>query len=342
MSRSSLTPAVFTLLLVGLLALILQQNAIPAHAKTGWEALLNTSPIAYNQPLPPPASSPLDGTYAKLDPAWPQWWKCLRCADYRDAGGLWKIQFDRGVMRIYYDVTGWYSLASFTVSGDRLTLFNDPFCPNETGEYSWQLTGGTLQLTPRGDTCAFQLRQTALTKQPWHACTPNADHPGCTEFIPPAKARPPRGLTVLAYPGDSRFFETPPDLSVLANTSEFPAPEGITLRFHPASISYGVNRILWWDGPWIEMTTDLPFAAMGVQFLGEPPMGWARVLFDGVEVWNGKTADLGFQKYRHGGYLEISGFAPGPHTLRVESLILDYHPVTIASFGFSEQTVVQP
>ncbi len=343
MNRPSLIPAVFTLSLVALLALILRQTASWPSAPvrdTGWETLLQAYPIAYQHPLPEPVAGPLDGTYAKLDPAWPQWWKCLRCADYRDAGGLWKIQFDRGVMRIYYDVTEWYSLASFTVSGDQLTLFNDPFCPDETGEYTWQLTDGTLHLTPRGDTCAFELRQTTLTEQPWQACP--SEHPGCQGFRPPPKATPPRGITVISYAGDSRFFTTPPDLSVLANTNEFPAPEGITFTVHPESIAYGVNRILWWDGPWLEVTTTEPFTAMGVQFLGEPPMGWARVLFDGVEVWNGKTADLGFEKYRHGGYLEISGFPPGPHTLRVESLILDYHPVTIASFGFSVQGGVQP
>jgi hypothetical protein len=301
---------------------------------------LQIHPIAYQNPLPEPIAGPLDGTYAKLDPSWPQWWKCLRCADYRDAGGIWKLQFDKGVMRIYYDVTGWHSLASFTVSGDQLTLFNDPFCPDETGKYTWQLVDGTLWLTPLGDTCAFELRQTTLSKQVWQACIPSKDSiPGCRETRPPAKAHAPEGVSVIVYEGDSRFFAIPPAVSVHANAIEFSTPEDIVITYSSESISYGVNRILWWDGPWIEVTTSLSFSTMGVQFLGEPQMGWARVLLDGEEVWNGKTADLGFKNYRHGGYIEISGFTPGLHTLRVESLGFDYHPVTVASFGFGEQEV---
>ena len=144
------------------------------------------------------------------------------------------------------------------------------------------------------------------------------------------------------YSGDSRFYETPPDVTALANLPPAQTPEGVTITFHPASVSFGVSRVLWWEGNWIEVTTDRPFNAMGVQFLGELQIGWARVLFDGEEVWNGNTTDLGYENYRHGGYVEISGFAPGPHTLRVESLGFDYRPVTVASFGFSEQGGVQP
>jgi formylglycine-generating enzyme required for sulfatase activity len=80
---------------------------------------------------------------------------------------------------------------------------------------------------------------------------------------------------------------------------------------------------------------------MGVQFLGDPQTGWARVLFDGVEVWRGNTTAIWSTHGRHGGYIEISGFGPGPHTLRAESLGFDYHPVPVASFGFSDQTGVK-
>jgi hypothetical protein len=74
---------------------------------------------------------------------------------------------------------------------------------------------------------------------------------------------------------------------------------------------------------------------MGAQFMGDPPIGWARVLFNGVEAWRGNTSAIWNEFGRHGGYVEVSGFAPGPHTLRVESLGLDYHPVTVAWFGFN-------
>ena len=109
---------------------------VTATATSAWHDLLEKTPFAYATPLPDPVQSPVDGTYAKIDPSWPQWWQCRRCADYRPAGGIWKLQFDKGAMRIFYDVTGWRSLASFTVSGDRLTIFNDPYCPEDAGEYT--------------------------------------------------------------------------------------------------------------------------------------------------------------------------------------------------------------
>jgi hypothetical protein len=76
---------------------------------------------------------------------------------------------------------------------------------------------------------------------------------------------------------------------------------------------------------------------MGVQIYGDHTIGWARVLLDGEEVWRGDTAAIWSHLGRHGGYIEISGYDPGRHTIRVESMGFDYHPVTVAFFGFSEQ-----
>jgi formylglycine-generating enzyme required for sulfatase activity len=309
----------------------------------GWDDLLQVTPFAYTAPLPEPTQSPIDGTYAKVDPSWPQWWLCRRCADYRPAGGIWKLQFDQGVMRIYYDVTGWHSLASFTVSGDRLTLFNDPYC-GETGEYTWKKSEeGQLELNVIEDGCSFELRGRNLSNQPWLVClSPNTlrqsqQPPGCVDNppLPPAPADLP--VTVTVHGGDSRFFETPPDIIAFANGLANSRPEGIHVTYHSGSIPFGFNRVLWWNGDWIEASTDRPFTAMGIQFMGDPQTGWARVLFDGVEVWRGNTTDIWSKAGRHGGYIEISGFGPGPHTLRAESLGFDYHPVPVASFGFSEQ-----
>ncbi|MGH2606003.1 MAG: hypothetical protein ACRDG5_05375, partial [Anaerolineales bacterium] len=49
-------------------------------APTGiWVALLAETPIAYSgTPLPASIQTPIDGTYVKLDPNWPQWWLCFR------------------------------------------------------------------------------------------------------------------------------------------------------------------------------------------------------------------------------------------------------------------------
>ena len=337
MSRSTLPTLLFPLLLLTVLALVIGHTpAHPALAQpSGWDTLLQTDPLPLLKPLPAPVAGPFDGTYAKLVAAPPMWWKCYRCADYRVSGGLWKLQFDQGVLRLYYDATGWHSLASYTVAGNQVKIYNDPWCPDETGKYTWKLVDGTLQLTPIGDPCAFELRAATLTEQPWQACTPGTSFPACQDTLPLPDPPSQRDVTVTVHGGDSRFFTVPPDILIAANASE--TREGLTIVYSPESVSFGLTRVLWWEGNWIEAMTDLPFTAMGVQFLGEAQIGWARVLFDGVEVWNGNTADIAYENYRHGGYVEISGFEPGPHTLRVESLGFDYRPVTVASFGFSEQ-----
>ena len=81
---------------------------------------------------------------------------------------------------------------------------------------------------------------------------------------------------------------------------------------------------------------------MGVQFWGAPYTGWARVLFDGVEVWRGVPSTLGFEQLQYGGYIELTGFRPGRHTIRVENLGFDFRPLTVASFGFGRVNGVQP
>jgi hypothetical protein len=82
------------------------------------------------------------------------------------------LQLDRGIYRIYYTVTGWRSLGSFTVEGDRVVLFNDPHCRSEVGEYTWLLEDGRLKLAEVEDPCPSNLpmRANNLTKQDWLAC----------------------------------------------------------------------------------------------------------------------------------------------------------------------------
>jgi serine/threonine-protein kinase len=55
-------------------------------------------------------------------------------------------------------------------------------------------------------------------------------------------------------------------------------------------------------------------------------------------VWRGNTAEIWSNYNYRGGYIEITGFNPGPHTIRAESLGFDYRPVTVASFGFRYPT----
>ena len=67
----------------------------------------------------------------------------------------------------------------------------------------------------------------------------------------------------------------------------------------------------------------------------------ARVLFDGEEIWRGNTSEIWEDKGRNGGYVEVTGYELGLHTLRIESMGFDYHPVTVAFFGFSLQGGVE-
>lgn len=307
-----------------------------------WEGLLEASPYPHEFPLPEPVVSAMDGTYAKIGLSPPQWWTCYRCADYRPMGGIWRIQFERGVMRIYYEVTKWKSIASFTVSGSRLKIFNDPFCPHEVGEYEWSLSDGDLSLTPVNDTCAFNLREENLTKQSWTNCPSAGTQPeGCSDPLPPSTSGPVSGLpfTVTVHAGDSHYFTHRPEVIVPSNPEDVPSPAGIEIHYHPETIEFGTQRVLWKQGDWIEATTSLPFTSIGVQLWGSGYLGWARVLFDGIEVWRGPTASLGKKYAYYGGYIEITDFTAGTHTIRVESLAFDYHPIKVYSFGFSNQTV---
>ncbi|MBI3158383.1 MAG: hypothetical protein HYZ26_02140 [Chloroflexi bacterium] len=331
------------------------EPAAPAVTPTPtdvWLGLLERTPEPLTRPLPPAERAEIDGVYSKLDLSEPQWWRCLRCADYRPGGGIWKLSFDNGILRIYYDVTGWRSIASYSIEGDRLFIFNDPYCPEDVGEYRWQRDLKTLSLEVVSDACSINLRGQNLSQQAWESCQPwhdligTSDHwhkpRGCEDaeaLIALTPAPDPGTLTVIVHPGDSRKYPVPPDVYVESNAAS--PPPGIAIAASLESIPYGLTRVLWGINDWIEATTGKPFAAIGVQFLGDPPTGWARVLFDGVEVWRGNTAAIWSYGGRHGGYVEISGFDPGAHTLRAESVGIDYHPVTVTAFGFSYEGGVQ-
>ncbi|MBC8331097.1 MAG: hypothetical protein H8E28_03875 [Anaerolineae bacterium] len=323
-----------------------------------WFGLLQQSPYPHTTPLPDAEWSAIDGTYAMLDPSEPQWWACRRCADYRPAGGVWKLQFDRGVMRIYYDVTGWYSMASYRIEGEQLLIFNDPYCPEDVGEYTWKLEDRwnldkrSLVLTVVDDTCSIRLRGQNLSRADWLSCMPPnvmtgaSDHwhkpPGCEANPVPDVTIDPDELMVRVniYPGYARHYATPPDFYADANGDGRPAPEGVVITRSDNSIPYGLSRVLWGTGSWVQTATTLPLNAIGVQIYGAQTIGWARVLFDDTEIWRGDTAEIGSQLGYFGGYIEVSGFPPGAHVLRVESLGFDYHPVTVAFFGFSLQNGV--
>ena len=306
-----------------------------------WETLLQSTPYPHLLPLPEAAAGPLDGTFAKIDTSPPQWWTCYRCADYRPMGGIWRMQFDQGVMRIFYEVTNWKSIASFTVEGNRLQIFNDPFCPQDVGEYEWSLDGSELTFVAIEDGCAFDLRKENMVKQTWILCSNTQPAEGCIDppDAPLGVAPQQDKFTVNVIGGDSHYFKKKPELFAAANPDNVAPPDGILVQFDEQSIPYGTHRVLWRGGDWVEATTSLPYSSIGVQLWGSGYLGWARVLFDGEEVWRGLSTSMGKKYAYYGGYIEISGFEPGEHTIRVESLAFDYHPVKVAAFGFSNQPI---
>ena len=59
-----------------------------------------------------------------------------------------------------------------TVDGDTLVLENEECAANGTttfydNEYSWELTGSTLSLTPVTNDCSDRVAETILTSHPW-------------------------------------------------------------------------------------------------------------------------------------------------------------------------------
>jgi hypothetical protein len=146
----------------------------PSLAATadGWLTLLEHTPVPWTTPLPAKETTVLDSTYVKINPRLATPFPCKRCPDYALEGGLWKFQFDKGVFRMYYTVNGWRSLGSYTVAGDMLYLYNDPYCNWDTGLYSWTLEEGVLTLIEIDDPCSQGLRAANLTDQPWLSCQP--------------------------------------------------------------------------------------------------------------------------------------------------------------------------
>jgi hypothetical protein len=135
----------------------------------------------------------LNGTYVKFDPKEEPPVHCLRCPDYAPEGGVWKLHLDRGIFRIFHEVTGWQSAGSFVITRDRetkleyperLVLFNDPTCTGVVGVYTWDYGNGNLILRVVDDTCSIHLRAMNLTALPWQSCYPPGIEAGITDHWP--------------------------------------------------------------------------------------------------------------------------------------------------------------
>jgi hypothetical protein len=125
------------------------------------------NPYPYTTPLPPPTPTLLDGLYLRNVKFEGTPTPCRRCAPYRAEGGTWTLELEAGVFRIWHDTTNFRSVGSFTISGDRMMLFNDPNCHRDVGIYAWRLDGRSLILEVIDDPCAFGLRANNLTTGSW-------------------------------------------------------------------------------------------------------------------------------------------------------------------------------
>ena len=102
-----------------------------------WSELLQKTPFPHTAPLPASVRTALDGTYTKFDPKKTPPVPCRRCPDYAPQGGIWKLNLDKGIFRILHESTGWRSLGSFVIDGNRVQVFNDPCCIDVKGLYRW-------------------------------------------------------------------------------------------------------------------------------------------------------------------------------------------------------------
>lgn len=159
-------------------------KAIDPIMQERWLEFLERMPFSYHKPLPARGHTPVDGNFVKFDPKPHPHVPCLRCPDWVPEGGIWKLQFDRGVMRIFFAETGWKSISSFEVVGSRLLVFNDPHCSNKVGTYDWRMHDGQLVLDLIFDSCADNRRGSNLTKQPWLSCQPPNEEAAITGHWP--------------------------------------------------------------------------------------------------------------------------------------------------------------
>ena len=134
--------------------------------------------------------------------------------------------------------------------------------------------------------------------------------------------------------------DNPPEIKVAANAAEQTPPAGIDISAGGVSTGYGSGMILWQEGDWVEISTKDPYQAMGVQVHGDQTIGWARVMFDGQEIWRGDTSSYTIAEGRYGVYIEVRCFPPGKHTLRIEGLGKDGsgggRSIPVSYFGIRE------
>jgi hypothetical protein len=145
-------------------------------------------------------------------------------------------------------------------------------------------------------------------------------------------------VQVYSSPGWINGTEFQTEVIAYANTGAYPpTTEGITVTHGGGS---GLQRawILYQAGDFLEVSFSGLYTAAGVQPHGVSSIGWARVLFDGVEVWRGDTSAYWHdgEGYLHAVYIEVRCFPPGTHTLRIEALGIEGSGGALGSGGSTD------
>jgi hypothetical protein len=131
---------------------------------------IEVPPFPYGAPLPPPIATSIDGLYFKTIPFEGTPTPCKRCAGYRLEGGVWSLFLDKGIFKVFQQDTDFESVGSYTVSGNQIKFFNDPYCEEDLsmiGTYNFTLTKGSLELQVVSDPCSIGLRAKNLMSSPW-------------------------------------------------------------------------------------------------------------------------------------------------------------------------------
>lgn len=132
----------------------------------------------------------------------------------------------------------------------------------------------------------------------------------------------------------------PPEIRVAANAADQAPPGGISIASGGVSTGYGGGMILWQEGDWVEASTSDSYQSIGVQVHGDQTIGWARVLFDGQEIWRGDASTYVIAEGRYGVYVEVRCFPTGSHTLRIEGLGIrgsgEGSSIPVSYFAFGE------
>jgi hypothetical protein len=129
-------------------------------------------PYPYTTPTPPDERTPIDGTYLRIltlddvDGLLP--FRCLRCPPFFPNAGVSTIAMSKGNYWINHQLSDFRSLGMYTIDGDRITFFNDPWCPQDHGTYRWAIHKDELTFEPVSGTCGYeQARTKDLTTGQW-------------------------------------------------------------------------------------------------------------------------------------------------------------------------------